>query len=265
MHLDSDDWLADLNIINKMYDIAISTDVDYVEMGMQRIMDKHAYIKKKGICQLTGLIEGDDFFEKYYITFFGINILPVNAWGKLYKRQLIEKACPKPYGVTMGEDLVYNMQLFPHIKKIYILKDTGYNYRFGGMTSRYNKRLYPDLRKIYSLKKLLIDYYNYSKATDFIRIEMKNILKSEICQQIIYQTGTPKDIINRIKTELNDPLFTEITEVSKKHIQFHNDPFTIMLKEKNADGMFDYCQKQVQKTRFSRKVKGIISWMLVNL
>ena len=38
------------------------------------------------------LIEGKELFEKYYISFFGIDILPVNMWGRIYRRSVIDMA-----------------------------------------------------------------------------------------------------------------------------------------------------------------------------
>ena len=40
----------------------------------------------------------------------------------------------------MGEDLYFNLEIFPLLKAIYIDDYVGYNYRFGGMTTQYNKK-----------------------------------------------------------------------------------------------------------------------------
>ena len=74
-------------------------------------------------------------------------------WGKLYRKSSLNAANIQPTGITTGEDLAFNLQLFPYLSKIYILKECGYNYRFGGMTTRYNTCLLPDLKKLYYIKK----------------------------------------------------------------------------------------------------------------
>lgn len=38
--VDSDDWL-ETDALKRMYDKAIETDADYVEVGMQRVLDRH--------------------------------------------------------------------------------------------------------------------------------------------------------------------------------------------------------------------------------
>lgn len=179
--------------------------------------------KKTGLSPVNGLIQQPKLFNKYYISFFGINILSVNMWGKLYRKSSLNAANIQPTGITTGEDLAFNLQLFPYLSKIYILKECGYNYRFGGMTTRYNTCLLPDLKKLYYIKKALIDKYQYHKASDYIRIELKNVLKSDICQMIAFKVRSPKEIKNRISEELKDPIYKDIMQV-QNHPAFLEDP-----------------------------------------
>ena len=71
--------------------------------------------------------------------------------GELYKSYMLKNP-PQPIGLAMGEDLYFNLELFTHLQ-IYIDDYIGYNYRFGGMTTRYNKNLLPNLKVLYSIKK----------------------------------------------------------------------------------------------------------------
>ena len=153
--VDSDDWL-EKNALKRMYDKAVETDADYVEIGMQRVLDRHKIIKRKNYPTIKGLITQPQLFNSYYISFFGVNILSVNIWGKLYKSNFLKNP-PQPIGLAMGEDLYFNLELFPHLQKIYIDDYIGYNYSFGGMTTRYNKNLLPNLKVLYSIKKREIE------------------------------------------------------------------------------------------------------------
>lgn len=152
--VDSDDWL-EKNALKRMYEKAIETDADYVEVGMQRVLDRHKIIKKKAYSIIKGLITQPQLFDSYYISFLGVNILSVNIWGKLYKSSILQNP-PQPIGLAMGEDLYFNLELFPHLQKIYIDDYIGYNYSFGGMTTRYNKNLLPNLKVLYSIKKIIV-------------------------------------------------------------------------------------------------------------
>ncbi len=259
--VDSDDWLEGNDTLNAMLKVAQETDVDYVQVASQRVMDKYGFIKKKRISHVLGLIESPELFNNYYLSFFGYNILCVGIWGKLYKRQIIDKALLKPSGLSMGEDLYFNMILFPYLKSIYIMDKVGYNYRFGGMTSRYNPHLLPDLKALYKVKDNLIDKYNYSKAYDFIRIELKNVFRSDICQLMIYNAGNKDFIIDKIIEELSDPVYNEIQKV-KEHPNFLKEPFVIAMAQKDAFSIYDQCLEIVKKNRFERNLKKIAGLLL---
>ena len=221
-------------------------------------------VKKTGLSPVNGLIQQPKLFNKYYISFFGINILSVNMWGKLYRKSSLNAANIQPTGITTGEDLAFNLQLFPYLSKIYILKECGYNYRFGGMTTRYNTCLLPDLKKLYYIKKALIDKYQYHKASDYIRIELKNVLKSDICQMIAFKVRSPKEIKNRISEELKDPIYKDIMQV-QNHPAFLEDPFIKAIAAYDSNMRYDLCKKQVKKEIPIRLLKKIISFILIHI
>lgn len=262
--IDSDDWLCDKDILRKMVIKAKETGVDYVEMGMQRVIDRHGWIKRPSVSSILGLITQPELFEKYYISFFGINLLAVNMAGKLYRKSVLDVANLEPSGFVMGEDLAFNLKLFPYLKSIYIMDDIGYSYRFGGMTSRYNSRLYPDLKKLYLLKEQLIEKYNYNKASNYIKFEIKNVLRSNICQQIIYKVGTEKDIISNIDQELSDPLWDRAMQIDG-HPNYFKGPFVMAIQKKDAEKVYQYCKDKVRKERWSRLAKRIASSILTHI
>lgn len=259
--IDSDDWLCDNNILRKMINKAEETDADYVEMGMQRVMDKHGLIKHTSKQSITGLVKQPELFDKYYISYFGINILAVNMAGKLYRKSVLDKACLIPTGLKMGEDLAFNLKLFPQLNRIYILDNVGYSYRFGGMTSHYNPSLYPNLKKLYLLKEQLIEKYKYYKASDFIKIEIKNVLQSDICQQIIFNVGTKDKIISNINKEISDPLWARALQI-ENHPNYFNELFVQAIQNKDAEKAYSLCLEKVNKEKWSRLVKRIASSVL---
>lgn len=258
LFIDSDDWLESPNVLSFLYEKAEKTGADYVEIGMQRILDKHKWIKKQYTSPVTGIIKMPELFNKYYLSFFGINILSINIWGKLYRKSTLEKANLQPTGLSMGEDLAFNMQLFPFLNKIYIDKYIGYNYRFGGMTSKYNSHLLVDLKKMFYLKEELIKKYHYNKASDFIRIELKNILKSDIYQMIYFRTGTKEEIINKITEELKDPIYQQIFIYAEKHPSFLKEPFVKAIINKDASKLYQICNQLVKKERPIKAIKKIL-------
>lgn len=264
MYIDCDDWLNHSQVLSKMYKKAEETCADYVEIGVQRVIDRHKIIKQKCAMPLPMLIEQPELFDKYFLSFFGVNILSINIWSKLYRRSTLVEANVKPAGLYMSDDLAYNMQLFPYLKKIFILNEVGYNYRYGGITSRYNPLFLPDAKKLYLLKEEFIDKYQYYKARDWIRFELKNVLKTEICQRIAY--GIDKDretAVSAIMTEINDPIYAKLSEVDKSSA-FWNEPFVKDLMAKNGAAIYEICRRHVVRDLPKRLLKRM-GFGLLNL
>ena len=255
MHIDADDWLDHKRVVTTMYRKAEETGADYVEIGMQRVMDRHKLITQKCASPRPIMIEQPELFDKYFLSFFGVNILSVNIWGKLYRKSKLDSAGIKPAGVSMGEDLAYNIQLFPHLEKIYISDEIGYNYRLGGMTGHYNSRLLPDLKQLYMLKEELIARYRYYKAYDWVRIELKNVLKTDICQRIAYGVGGGKAaVIDAVSAEITDPIYSKLVEIDSTST-FWEDPFVKAFMSKDAAAMYAICRSQVQRDYPKRILK----------
>lgn len=256
--VDSDDWL-EKDALRRMYDKAIETDADYVEVGMQRVLDRHKIIKRKSNPAVKGLITQPQLFDSYYISFFGVNILSVNIWGKLYKRNILKNS-PQPIELAMGEDLYFNLELFPHLQKIYIDDYIGYNYRFGGMTTRYNKNLLPNLKVLYSIKKRKIEKYKCNKASEYIRIELKNVLISDINQRILFNYSSKEDIINQINQELTDSVWSDIQQIKNPNIIA--SPIVQAIIHKDANTIYELCQSDTKKYYLQWILKRIISKIL---
>lgn len=256
--VDSDDWL-ETDALKRMYDKAIETDADYVEVGMQRVLDRHKIIKRKSNPIVKGLITQPQLFDLYYISFFGMNILSVNIWGKLYKNSILKKA-PLPIGLAMGEDLYFNLEIFPHLKAIYIDDYVGYNYRFGGMTTQYNKNLLPNLKVLYGIKMRKIEKYEYYKALEYIRIELKNVLISDVKQKILFNYGLKEDIINQINQELMDPIWNDIKQIKNSNTFF--SPIVQSIINKDANTIYEICKSEARKYYPQWILKRIISKIL---
>ena len=253
--VDSDDWI-EKDTLKVMYENMLRYNVDYVEVGMQRVFDNLRLIKKKSISPVLGLIQIPELFDKYYISYFGYNIISVSIWGKLYKTDIIKQACLQPSNLKMGEDFYFSMMLFPHLKSIYISDYIGYNYRFGGMTSRYNPSLFTDLKTLYYKKKELIRLYSYNKASDFIRYEIVNVFKSDINQKILYKYGTKDEIIKSIEVEMKDPIWSDLKDISNK--KYLSKPIPKAILAHDSEELFNICSKEVENSYLKWKMKRIV-------
>lgn len=253
--IDSDDWI-EKDALQTMVERQTATDADIVQIDYYRTFGVYKKKSKSPLPNMT--IRQPELFEKYYISFFGLNILNVSIWGKLYRTSLILEAGISPSGFKMGEDLIFNLKLFPHIQSYHFAEYTGYNYRYGGVTSKYNPNLLPDLKCQYIYKKECMKRYGYDKAFQYAAIEMRNILQSEIYQQIVY-IGNRATICSNISKELQDDVWNDMQILANEYPDKRNDIFIKSIIDKNTAVMYEYVNERVEKDRWKIRAKNIIS------
>jgi len=255
--VDADDWL-NKDVLSQHLRIAEEGVYDYVEFATNRVITLFGRsVAKKNIPQIRiGKISQPELFNKYYISFFGVNFLSVNLCGKIFKRSNFTSEILTPFGITMGEDLYLSMKLFPHLKKIYISDIVGYNYRYGGMTSHYNKNLYPDLKKLYYFKLTEVNNCLDKNAKYFADIEIKTVLFDEICQQIRHKIPQ-EQTISFISGEILLPEWVDILK------SWNKSPFTKAIENKDPFLIYKICKSEVRH-KWYKEILGFI-FNLINL
>lgn len=246
---DADDWLPS-NALETLARTAEETGADVVEGGITRVLGNIGLIRRSTNKVPLEIVQ-PELFDNYFVSFFGVNLLSVNLWGKLFKRVLFDSPGVNPSEFIMGEDLVLNMRLFPYVKKYCVIPDIVYYYRVGGMTSHYNKHLYPDLKAQYYLKLETIDKYEYYKATDFTKVEMCHVFRSQIKQMLMYRQPK-KDIVSFIRQEITSGFIDEITE----GVPY---PTAKFLSEKNVENIIDSVSQGLWKDRVKKITYRILS------
>ena len=151
----------------------------------------------------------------------------------------------------MGEDLILNMRLFPYVKKYVRIPDIVYYYRIGGMTSKYNTHFYPDLKAQYFDKLETIKKYNYEKVIQPTKIEMCNILCSQVKQMLLYGKG-----INEIESFIQSEMDSGFIEEISAGISYHS---SLLLARKDPDIIIANLRKGLWKTKLHRDLYNTIS------
>lgn len=256
--VDSDDWLLSDTILDQAHAKSVETGADYVEFCSKRVMDRFGCIGRVSGSPVYGLLAQPSLFDGYYMSFFGMSILQTYMWGKLYRKSSIDNAGLSPSGLGMCEDYLFNLKLFPHLKKIYIMDDVGYAYRYGGMTSKYNPYLYPNLEYLFRFKLELIEKYNYLKAKDYVLIEIKNVLMSDVEQMILYNIDSRTNIEKIISERLNQP-YWEMLKAVKAQDDFQSQPPVDAILRKDASAIYELAVRNNKSQRFVRTAKKIIS------
>ncbi|WP_029901935.1 glycosyltransferase family 2 protein [Prevotella sp. 10(H)] len=133
--VDADDWIPE-NALELLYDKIEKEDADIVIGGMVKVIDSHKIIKTKPRNTAIGenrteSITMPELFDKYYINFFGVNLLPSYMCGKIYRKHTLDKSPVKPTSYPMFEDMIFNLMLHPYLTKISFVTETVYYYRYG--------------------------------------------------------------------------------------------------------------------------------------
>lgn len=211
-----------------------------------------SFISSQTICQ-------PELFNKYFVSFFGNNILSVGQWGKLFRLDTILKANLHPTGYKMGEDLIFAMQVFLFCNTYTIIDYHGYNYRVGGLTSRHNPTLWNDLKSQYFFKRSVAVKYNYTKALRPLNIELQNVFLSEIYQRLQYLNESRTGTLNWIVSQLEQ---TELwNDINSSSIVYDNE-ISQMIRDKNSEAILCIVEQRLKKTRWQRLAKRILSFFL---
>ena len=116
------------------------------------------------------------------------------------------------------------------------------------------------LLNAYTIKKELIDKYQYYKASDYIRIELKNVLISDIKQRILFKYGSQEDIINQINQELMDSIWNDIQQIKNSNIIA--SPIVQAVINKDANTIYRLCKSETRKYYPQWILKRVISKIL---
>ncbi len=191
MFLDSDDWLEKDAVENLMKPMS-QFEADVV-VGQIRNVYHVAFLylrdwRQKSLKNTNKLISHEEMMEDYYLSFFGINILPVSMCATLYRRSVINQAQLQPSGLGFGEDLAFNMKLMPYVQKYYMIDKIVYNYRKErwGASPKYLDNWLKNARLLFDSKMQQIKELHYDKAIKWQLIEYVNYIKTYVRNSLLY-------------------------------------------------------------------------------
>ena len=205
--VDSDDLLP-LNAIEILVRNMIQTDVDLVIGSMQRKLGLLKLKFQKGSFPINKVVYQPELFERYYSGFFGEHCFYVSMCAKLYKKNAIDRALQETELFAkrihfMGEDLHFNMKLFPYLQSMYMVDDLVYYYRIGGGSEDHFNPNYPEIFTLCGIRLELLDKYNYSKGYDLLYQEYARKVFYHAHQLIEYNKADKDGIISFFNKELN--------------------------------------------------------------
>lgn len=118
--IDCDDYVAG-DYLDSMVKSIEKQDVDIVIAGYTR--HKNGKIKHNVPGQYV--MNGTEQLAKHFFSLY--NCWYINTpWNKLYKKSLISEGFPM--NLSLGEDLIFNLEYLKKVKKIAIIENSGYEY-----------------------------------------------------------------------------------------------------------------------------------------
>jgi len=161
IHVDSDDWV-DNNMMELLYKKARETDADIVGCNVTHEYGTYRYVFKQKYCNsidenVRGLLNGD-IFPSLCTSLTKMSIIKDN--NILF-----------PQGIDTGEDLLFNLNLYLHAKKIVGIDAASYHYRHtedSGSFQHTEKSINSVIEVARRIESLMKETGNYEKFKDDI-------------------------------------------------------------------------------------------------
>lgn len=243
--VDSDDLLPK-NSIKSMLDCMLKENVDLVIGRMIKKFGPYIQNTKTDKSQLGKyqVIRQPELYDEYYIGFFGISKLPVSAWGRLYRKSVMDKAYQETTLFSerikyMGEDEYLNLKLFPYLEAMCLIQDCVYIYRQGGGTHGMNRH-FTDLYVLSEERLNILDHSNYEKAYRPLFIEYVNCFYTYAEMLLKFGKADKDEIIDFFKNELSvrSEFVSRMTEFFLKN-KINKDGAELMMR-KDYEAMYKH-------------------------
>lgn len=202
--IDADDWIEP-EAIERLVGAADEFDVDMVQLRHRRVFSKLPikYYDNYDETLINQKIEGEEFISLSKYIAIDSKISPA-CWGKLYKRSILQEIDVIKFDQFWGEDQIFNIHYLRYARSMTFVDYVGYNYRWGGETSRYKYSMLSEFKNVHFIKRTM------GQNIELINEELKKLLFYHV-RQLIQELGWTKEaVIHVINEELRDPLWEKV-------------------------------------------------------
>lgn len=259
VHMDQDDLYAP-NAFATLVAEARRTEADVVVAHHCRFMLSNRLLtfgaERPEALRTRRTVDHDAFMRELYISFFGINNLPVNIWNKLYRTTFLRHCPNPPLTGHIIEDLSYNMHLLPRAARIALLPDCLYYYRWGGFTNRFDPTIEGTALTGYRLKKGLIASYNRPAFMHTTAIELLNYMNSHLYNFLLYKKASEPDFLAEARRIMLLPEVQESTDIVRRVNRYHTLHTDAMLQG-SAEALLQAERLYLKKNRLREGLKRI--------
>ena len=245
MFVDSDDWI-DITTCEKAMALMTVYNTDIVLWAYTR-----EYTNGKSAPRFL-LNEDKLFDEKQIQSLHRLIVGPIGAelhdptllhswgtvWGKLYSRSVISRIEFIDTNIVgSAEDVLFNIEVFAHVKRAFYINETMYHYRKGenSFTGGYNKNLNERWRNLYTMMSEIIT--TYSLPPEF-QEALNNRIALGLIGQGINECRSPRNMrekVTAIKQIIGQKQYRlAINDLTLKYFPPHWHLFFRAAKNSNA-------------------------------
>lgn len=211
-----------------------------------------------------------ELYDKYFINFFGKTHFPFSMWGRLFRKSAIDRALQHtelfPDNIRfMGEDLNFNMRLFPYLHSMYRTGELVYYYRYGGAVDHFNPH-YPELLRMTDDRLQLLDERGYDKGYATLFGEYVNMFYFRAQQLIDFKQADKDGVMAYFKQELDERKLTP--RLMQYIVENDLDNYAaVLMLHRDYEGMYEEAQRRVRKlhSTWQCKVKTVMFNILEHL
>ena len=226
--------------------------------------------KSYGCFPTEEVVNQPELYDKYFVGFFGQGCFLVSMWGRLFRKTAIDRALQHtelfPDNIRfMGEDLNFNMRIFPYLNSMYRTDDLVYYYRYGGAVDHFNPH-YPELLKLADDRLQLLDELKYENGYAPLFGEYVNMFYFRAQQLIDFKKADKNGVIAYFKQELDE------RKIIPRLMAFMADGGTsdhaaLFMQERDYEGMYNEACKRVRQlhSTWQCNVKAAVLWTLEHL
>ena len=262
---DQDDWFPH-DAIEKLYETCLRNHADMVIGSTSKALNIGSVCweinHSKEITKTDKVVQHEELMSDYFISYFGVNILPVSIWGKLLKKELLTLVfddLSKNADISTGAgDLVMSMVIHPHVNRLAIIDDIVYYYNIGlpGASPKYLKSWLRCASNLFRLKWLMLEKYSYTKGEKTLAIEMVNYIKTYISNCTIFDRSNRDKHLKELQDTLKDPIWKRVEVL--KDTEFREQKIIHDILMQNSKSIFDEFEHRLLHVPFKMKIKYVV-------
>lgn len=263
---DSDDVITNV-ALQIIYEIAEKHSCDIVYGQFTKFLKLQKPQEKKYPAQANNLrlYEGREIFDKVYCACFGYGNVSVSLASKLFRTEIVKEAFNsiKTWPHFFGDDLNATIRIIPLSKRIAIIDNIIYFYRYGGGTNKFMKSFIDDCVLMYHTKKEYAAKYEMNPYfLTLIDVEMKNLALHYLVMCIRTKTYPHGKLSDEISFLFNIPEFHDAVSAITDDVlekDYSEIPgFTPAFKAEDVDTLEKIAKKKAGEKKLVRFLKSIL-------